>query len=373
LARRHRVGAGQREAGLGVIEVRGLPGRGRVARLASLGEVARHVIRVGCALEVVQMTANACGHRQVVVFICVTLVAGGRRYGVPSGQWEAGQQMVEFRRHPGDRRVAGLACGDENFRFLRMVRIGSGVVVVLVTSNACRCREIVVVVLVAVGTCGGRHRVASAQDEAGCGMIKLGIRPVVGGMAVLARRGRENRNHIVLWIRCAVEVLAVATEALRGHIVELGKSATLMAILAGRSGVRTGQRKPVHVQVDLGDRNLPAADRVTVFAGSGHFAAVNVRMAVGAFIADIGEHHLAMAVRAGHTLVHAAERKLGLVVIELWHRADWFPSVHGVAVLTGDIQIAVGAAGLLGRLRRGSASHGRRQQKPQDHPFCDQT
>lgn len=243
-----------------------------------------------------------------------------------------------------------------------MVRIGGGVVIVLVASNACRCREIVVAVLVAVCTCGRRHRVASAQDEAGRGVIKLGIRPIVCGMAVLTKRGRENRNRIVRWIRGAVEVLAVATEALRGHVIELGEGATLMAILAGRSGVRAGQGEPVHVHVDLADGNLPAADRVTVLAGSGHFAAVNVRMAVGALIADIGEHHLAMAVRAGHTLVQAAERKLRLVVVELRHGTGRLPSVHGVAVLTCDIQVAVGAAGLLCGLGPASASHGGWQQ-----------
>lgn len=97
-----------------MIKVGGLPGRSRVARLASLGEVARHVIRVGRALEVVQVTANACRHRQVVVLIRMTLVAGGRRYGVPSSQWKAGDRMIETRRRPGDRRVTGLARGDKN-------------------------------------------------------------------------------------------------------------------------------------------------------------------------------------------------------------------------------------------------------------------
>ena len=145
-----------------------------------------------------------------------------------------------------------------------------------------------------------------------------------------------------------------------------------MAIVAGCGGVSTGQRKPVHVHIDLGDGNLPAAHRVTALASRRHFAAMNIRMAVGALTPDIGEHHLGMAVYAVDALVQSAERELGLVVVELRHRTNGLPSVNGVAVLTSDIQVAVGAAGLLGRLRRGSA-RGRRQQQPQDHPFGDQT
>lgn len=165
----------------------------------------------------------------------------------------------------------------------------------------------------------------------------------------------------------------MATDALRGHEVELRERSTFMAILAGRGSMSTGQRKPVHVHVDLSGGNLPAAHRVTVLASRGHFAAVNVGMAIGALIADIGEHHLGMAVYAVDAIVQAAQRKLRLVVVELGHRTNRLPSVHGVAVLTSDIQIAVGAARLFCRLRRGSARHGRwQQQQPQDHPSSDQ-
>ena len=159
--------------------------------------------------------------------------------------------MVEVCRRPGDCRVTGLARGAENFRLLRMVRVRCAVVIVLMASNACRGLEVVVVVRVAVGALGGRHRMAAAQDEAGCGVIEFGIRPIVGRVATLARRARESWNCIVLRIAGAVEVFAVAADAVRGHIGELGEGAALMAILTSRSGVRTGQREPVHVHVDL--------------------------------------------------------------------------------------------------------------------------
>ncbi len=52
LPRRDRMHSGQRKGGLRVIEGRGLPCTGGMAGLASLGESARHVIRVGGAVKV---------------------------------------------------------------------------------------------------------------------------------------------------------------------------------------------------------------------------------------------------------------------------------------------------------------------------------
>jgi hypothetical protein len=42
--------------------------------------------------------------------------------------------------------------------------------------------------------------------------------------------------------------------------------------------------------------------------------------------------------------MQAAQRVLGFVVIELRHRADGLPSHRGMAVLTRDIQIAMGTS-----------------------------
>ena len=134
-----------------------------------------------------------------------------------------------------------------------------------------------------------------------------------------------------------------------------------------------GERKAVHVQVDLRSRDFPAADGVTAFASTRQFSAMNVSMAIGALIADVGKHHLGVAVYAVDALVQAAQGKLGLVVVELWYRSDRLPPVHGMAVLASDIQVAVRAASLLCRLLRRSARNGRRQEQPHNDPFGDQT
>ena len=50
-----------------MIEIRRLPGRSRVALLASLGELKGDVIRVVCLLEVGQVTAHAGRRRPLVL------------------------------------------------------------------------------------------------------------------------------------------------------------------------------------------------------------------------------------------------------------------------------------------------------------------
>lgn len=141
----------------------------------------------------------------------------------------------------------------------------------------------------------------------------------------------------MLRIRGAVEFLLVATDALGGHEVEVGESTVLMTVIAGGGSMSASQRKAVHVHIDLRYRNFPAADRVATLARTRHLAAVNIRVTVGAFVADIGKHHLGMAIHAVDVLVETAQGKSGLVVVKLWNRTNRFPSVHGVAILASDI------------------------------------
>ncbi len=116
------------------------------------------------------------------------------------------------------------------------------------------------------------------------------------------------------------------------------------------------------MHVDLRDIHSPAADGMTVLARPAHLAAVDVGVAVGALVADIGEYHLGVAVRTGDALVQPAQGKFGLIVVELGHRADRLPSVDRMAILTRDVQITVRASRVIRRLRRSSARNGCRQQ-----------
>ena len=58
-SRWYRVQTGERETGAGVVKRRIKPGAGAVALLAGLGEVRRHVIRIGRTLIVREVAADA--------------------------------------------------------------------------------------------------------------------------------------------------------------------------------------------------------------------------------------------------------------------------------------------------------------------------
>ena len=116
-----------------------------------------------------------------------------------------------------------------------------------------------------------------------------------------------------------------------------------MAIVALCHGVRASQRKAIVVILDGLDVHRPSLHVVTLLAIRSELSAVNVSMAFGALTADVGEDHLGVALRTGNTLVHAAQRVAGLVVIEFRNGANRFPAADGVTVLTGDCQIAVRA------------------------------
>ena len=86
------------------------------------------------------------------------------------------------------------------------------------------------------------------------------------------------------------------------------------------------QREAIQMLIDLLDRNIPALDGVTLLAVGAHLGLVNVRMALPALRSDIRENRLGMALRAGNTLVHAAQRILGGVVIKFRNGADRLPT-----------------------------------------------
>ena len=67
-----------------------------MAGLASLREVPGHMVRIGRALEVLQMAVYARGAVQRVVVIDVTIGALTRRYGVHACQHKPCRRMVEL-------------------------------------------------------------------------------------------------------------------------------------------------------------------------------------------------------------------------------------------------------------------------------------
>ena len=106
---------------------------------------------------------------------------------------------------------------------------------------------------------------------------------------------------------------------------------------------------------------------MAVLAGRSHASPVDVGVATGALVADIGEHHFGMATGTVNAFMHAAQWEARLAVVKLRHGTDWFPAIHGVAVLAGKIQTAVGAVCV--RRRLCWAPGWWWQQEPPDYPF----
>ena len=96
--------------------------------------------------------------------------------------------------------------------------------------------------------------------------------------------------------------------------------------------------------LDVLHRNSPPFHVVAVLAVRSKLAAVNVGVAIRAFRAGIAEHQVRVTLPAGDSFVHAAQRKLGLIVIKFGNAANRLPRGKGMAVLTGEIQVAVRAA-----------------------------
>ena len=145
-------------------------------------------------------------------------------------------------------------------------------------------------------------------------------------------------------VRGLLELSRVATEAVGGEPLELPDSGVLMTTVALQQRVRAHQRKAVEVLLDVLHRHPPAPDVVALFAISSKLAAMNVGVAVGAFRARIAEHQVAVALAAGYAFVHAAQGKLGLIVIKLRYVANRLPGGKGMAVLTRQGEITVWAA-----------------------------
>lgn len=129
--------------------------------------------------------------------------------------------------------------------------------------------------------------------------------------------------------------------ALRGHRLKFAGGPSLVAGIAVHCSVRSSQREAVVMLLNLSNRDLPTTDRVALLAARSQLPLVNVGVTILATLSNIGENRPDVTFSAAHGLMHAAQRVFGLVVIEFWSAADWFPRGRCVAVLARNAQGAV--------------------------------
>jgi len=149
-----------------------------------------------------------------------------------------------------------------------------------------------------------------------------------------------------------LEVRFMAGNARCRHGLKLTVGRVLVAGIAIDRRVSAGQRETVIVLLNFLDRDSPSAHAVALFTIRAQFALVNVGVAVLAAQAHVAEHRLHVALRTGHILVQAAQRIVGLVVIEFGNGANRLPALGGVTVLTRNAEVSVRAVRAVGTLAR---------------------
>ena len=173
-------------------------------------------------------------------------------------------------------------------------------------------------------------------------------------MATLAVGGSKRRARTrVRRVGGPLPILHVAGFACGREAIEDACCCLFVAFLALHGSMRTQQGEAIHVVFDLLDGNVPALHRVTLLAVRPHLAAMDVLMAVGAILADVGEHRLDVTLNAIHFFVHTAKRVFCFAVVEFGNGANRPPTSGGVTVLArhGQRRSMGVASGLLLGLR----------------------
>jgi len=199
----HRVRSGQRETGAVVVEGCVHPVRGVVTTIASLRKICRNVIRIGRPLIVLEVATHTGRAVQAVVVVNMTICASSWWYRVQARKRKTCAVVVESCIHPV-RVVVTLVAGLREVR-CHVIRISCALIVLQVTGHASRACQVVVIVHVTIRAGARWHRVQTGQRESGGVVIKRGIQPGAGAVALLAGL-REIRRHVIR-IGRALEIL----------------------------------------------------------------------------------------------------------------------------------------------------------------------
>ena len=170
----------------------------------------------------------------------------------------------------------------------------------------------------------GHGHVSASEGKTGGGMIEVHADPVVHSVAPLASC-REPYSHVV-GIAGLFELVGVARIAGCREAGKLSYRSTLVAGVALHCCMRTKQRKPVLMVLDLFNRHHPSLHGVAGLAIGSELALVNVGVTVGAFRAGVGENRLGVALSAAHALVKATQWIAGAIVIKFRDGANRFPA-----------------------------------------------
>ena len=218
------------------------------------------MVGIGRTLKILQMTTDARRIGQSVVVVEVTIRARARWHRVHAAKRESSRVVVERRVRP----VAGVMALITGLRKVRgdVVGIGRALRILQMATDARRVTDRIVVVSVAIGTSTRWYRVHSTERETGAGVVKCGVRPVAGVMALITGL-REVRGDVV-GIGRALVILQVAA-----HTSRVGDRVVIVNVairtLPRRYRMQSGQRKVSEIVVERCIR--PTAGVVALIAG----------------------------------------------------------------------------------------------------------
>jgi len=299
------------------------------------------MIRIGRSVVVLHVARGARRARQN----CAGVAIAALQLGVRSGQRKSYGAVIEISGLPGGCVVAILT----SLRKPEPDVIGVGCLPKIrhVTTDAIRRRSLIPAAQVA------------------CGAVEIGVGPgqgkardfhVIEGSAkpgrdrvALLTTGRERRRHMVGPGGLLV-CRRVARVALEREPLKLADGRSLVAAVALQRGMPANQWEAVLMISHRLNRNLPPLHGVAALAICTHLPVMNVGVAVTAPGAGVGKNRLGVTLGARHVLVHPEKRVAGFTVIKFGNRAYRFPSQNGVAILAGNVQVAVRTA------RRGRAT-----------------
>ena len=327
--------AHQGEARNAVVKRRGIPTLGGMAiRTVPRGKAgARRRMHGSIGLlpggEMAARCAASRG-RNLQVVVIVDMAGSAGHVGVAIGQEETGGAMVKDSVVPTCGVVALRAvCGGKGGAGLRMHWIvgllPGGEMALRVAAIGGGNLQVVVIVDVARGA--GYVGVAVGQQKPGGAVIKRGAQPTVKFMATLAIAGGKGRAGAGVNRICSVlPIFQVAGITGGAQPEKHPRRGLLVALIALHGGVSAQQWKPVLMIADLLHRDIPALHGVALRTVRAHLTSVNVCVAIGAVLANVGEYGFYVALRTVHFFVHSAQRIFCLVVIEFGDRADRAPA-----------------------------------------------
>lgn len=247
------MSSGKRETYIVVVKASRTPGGGVVTLFAGGGEPVLRMVRVVSVLIILEVTRNASRVAQLVVPVHVTLRA--LQGFVRSGEREPGAVMVEAG-SPRTGAMTGLAgCGEAGRNVIGILR---PLVILHVAGGASRILQVVISVHVALRA--RRIRVRPGERPAGAGVIKAGVSPGGGVMAIGA--GSRYPGLLVIGIVGPLIILQVTGDAIGVAQVVVAVHVTLRTL---QLGVRPGEREPDQAMVE--GRRLPGGRGVAVLAG----------------------------------------------------------------------------------------------------------